>query len=105
LEEICCTELPLIKGRARIIVVDHFCNVHLILQNCSYTNINIPRGTLIDNIENSSQNKYIMTQEIVLDFAKMEQKLMLETSHYQQEFQLNTIQNSLARLKLKFAGI
>jgi hypothetical protein len=61
-------------GPPGIVVPDHFGNVSLILQHCSDVDFNIARGTLVGNFENLSGNEHILTQEQVLEPAKMEQK-------------------------------
>jgi hypothetical protein len=56
LAEIFCVDHPEIMGQPGIFVPDHFGNMNFILQTYSDVDLNITRGTLVRNIENSSQN-------------------------------------------------
>jgi hypothetical protein len=63
LTEINWADHPEIMRPPVTVVPDHFGSVNTILQNCGDVDMNTHRGTLIGNIENSTQNKHIMTRE------------------------------------------
>jgi hypothetical protein len=58
-------------GRPGIVVPDHHSNVTVILQNCGDTDIHIPRGALLGNVENSSLNKLKLSKKQQLDAEKV----------------------------------
>jgi hypothetical protein len=60
-------------GPPGIVVPDHFEKFNIIFQKCGGIDTSILTGTLIGNIENSA-HQLIMTNDQVLDPAKIENK-------------------------------
>ena len=55
-------------------VPDHQGNVNVILQNCGDTDIYIPRGSLIGNVENSAVNEPKLAKDLHLNAEKLQKQ-------------------------------
>jgi hypothetical protein len=67
-----CPEFKQIMGPPGIVVPDHNVNVNVILQNCGDTDVYIPRGSLLGNVEKSSINEPKLSKDQQLDAEKLQ---------------------------------
>ena len=61
-------------GPPGIVVPDHQGNGNVILQNCGDTDVYIPRGSLIGNVENSAINKSKLAKDLHLNAVKLQKQ-------------------------------
>ena len=61
-------------GPPGIVVPDHQGNVNVNLQNCGDTDVYIPRGSLIANVENSAINEPKLAKDLHLNAEKLQKQ-------------------------------
>ena len=72
---IACADFPLLSGGPGLVVPNHAGHVTMLVQNCSPVDIEIPRGTVMGELENIHQEKLTPLNEVDLGRLKQNNKL------------------------------